>query len=56
VEDVALRDAEMLEKLPGGVGEVGYNGAAVVGGEIFDGIVEGGVRLTALQEVDQLLA
>ncbi len=36
VEDVALGDAEMLEKLPGGVGEFGRDGAAEVGGKILD--------------------
>jgi hypothetical protein len=56
VEDVALGDAQVLEKLPGGVGEFGWDGAAEVGGEIFYGIVEGGVGLAALKEVDQLLA
>jgi hypothetical protein len=56
VEDVAQGDAEVLEKLPGGVGEVGRDGAAEFGGEIFDGIVEGGVSLAALKEIDQLFA
>jgi hypothetical protein len=56
VEDVALGDAEMLEKLPGGVGEIRRYGAAEIGGEIVDGLVEGGVCLAAMKEVDQLLA
>jgi len=52
VEDVALGDAEMLEKLPGGVGEVRRNGAAKVGGEILNGLIEGRVCLAAMKEVD----
>ena len=56
VENVALGDAEVLEKLPGGVGEVRRDGAAEVGGKILDGVVEGGVGLAAMEEVDQLLA
>ena len=46
----------MLEKLPGGVGEVGWDGAAEVGGEILDGFVEGDVGLATLEERDELLA
>jgi hypothetical protein len=46
----------MFEKLPGGVGEVGRDGAAEFDGEILDGIVEGGVRLAAVKEIDQLFA
>ena len=56
VEDVALGDAEVLEKLPGGVGEVGWNGAAEIGGKVFDGFVEGGVGLAAFKESEELLA
>jgi len=52
VEDVALGDAEVLEKLPGGVGKVLWDDAAKIGGEILDRIVEGRVRLTAVKEVD----
>ncbi len=46
----------MLQKLPGGVGEVGWDGAAEIGGEIFDRFVEGGVGLATLKEGDELLA
>jgi hypothetical protein len=56
VEDVALGDAEVLEELPGRVGEIGWNGAAMFGGEIFDGFVEGGVGLAAAKESDELFA
>src|SRR5271168_2112766 len=52
VEDVALGDTEVLEKLPGRVWEVGWDGAAEVGGEFLDGIVEGGVGLAALEKGD----
>jgi hypothetical protein len=52
VEDVALGDAEVLEKLPGGVGKVRRDDSAKIGGEILDRIVEGSVRLTAVKEVD----
>jgi hypothetical protein len=47
VEDVALGDAQVLEELPGGVGQVGWNGATVLGREVSDGFVEGDVSLTA---------
>ena len=50
VEDVALGDAEVLEKLPGGVGEMGRDGAAKIGWKAFHGVVEGGVSLASLQE------
>ena len=56
VEDVALGDAEMLEKLPGGVGEVRRDGATEARRKTLDGLVEGGVCLTAMKEVDQLFA
>jgi hypothetical protein len=56
VEDVALGDAEMLEKLPGRVRKICRNGTAEIGGEIFDGFVEGDVGLTAFKERGQLLA
>ena len=50
VEDVALGDAEVLEELPGGVGEVCGYGASEIGGKVFDGFVEGGVGLACLLE------
>jgi len=56
VENVALGDAEMLEKLPGGVGEVRRDGATEAGRKTLDGLVEGGVCLTAMKDVDQLFA
>jgi hypothetical protein len=55
-EDVALGDAEMLKELPGGVGEVGWNGGTEVGGEVLDGVVEGGVGLATFKQRDELLA
>jgi hypothetical protein len=55
VEDVALGDAKVFEKLPGGVGEVGRDGATEVGGEAFDGFVEGNVGLAAVKECEKLL-
>jgi hypothetical protein len=42
----------VLKKLPGGVGEFGWDGAAKVGGEILDDFVEGGVGLAAVEEID----
>jgi hypothetical protein len=55
VEDIALGDAEMLEKLPGGVGKVRWDDAPEGGGKILDDFVEGGVGLTAMEEVDEML-
>ena len=56
VEDVALGDAEMLEKLPGGVGELQWHDAAEVGGKILYDFVEGGVGLATVEEIDHVLA
>jgi hypothetical protein len=56
VEDVALSDAEVLDELPGGVGEIGWDGAAMCGREIFDGFVEADVGLASAEESDELLA
>ncbi len=56
VEDVALGDAEMLEQLPGGVGEIGWHGAAMFDREIFDGFVEGDVGLASAEESKELFA
>src|SRR5258708_6038506 len=53
VQDVAQGDAEVFEKLPGGVGQVRRDGAAEAGGEILDDIIEGGVCLAATKEIDQ---
>jgi hypothetical protein len=56
LEDVALRDAEVFEELPGRVGEVGWDGAAMLDGKVFDCVVEGGVGLASVEEVEDLLA
>jgi hypothetical protein len=56
VEDVALGDAEMFEKLPGGVREVGRDCAVEAGGEIFNSLIEGGVSLAFLKKIAQLFA
>jgi hypothetical protein len=56
VEDIALGDTEVLEELPGGVGEILWDDATKIGGKILDGIVEGGVCLAAMEEVDQVFA
>jgi len=56
LEDVALGDAEVFEELPGGVREVGWDGGAMLGGKVFDGVVEGNVGLTAAEEFENLLA
>src|ERR1700748_600821 len=56
VEDVALGYAEVLQKLPGGVGKVGGSCAAEIGGEPFDCFVEGGVGLALLKKTNELLA
>ena len=47
VQDVALRDAEMLNQLPGGVGQPIRDGPAKVSGKVFDGVIERSVRLAA---------
>jgi hypothetical protein len=54
VEDVALGDADVFEELPGGVGKAVGDDSAEVGGEVFDGVVEGGVGLAAVEEGDEL--
>jgi hypothetical protein len=54
VEDVALGDAEVLEELPGGVGQVGGDGGVVPGWEVLDGVVEAGVGLAAFEEGEEL--
>ena len=56
VENVALGDAKMFEKLPARVREVGWNGAPVGGRKVRDDIFEGGVGLTTVQKIDQLSA
>ena len=56
VEDVALGDAEVFEELPGGVRQIGRDGGAVLGGKVFDGVVEGDVSLASAKEVDDLFA
>ena len=47
VQDVALGDAEVFEKLPGRVREVGWDSTAKFGGKVFQGVVEGDVGLAA---------
>jgi hypothetical protein len=54
VEDVALGDTEVLEKLPGGVGQAVGDFAAKVGREILDCVVEGGVGLATFEEGEKL--
>jgi len=54
VEDVVLGDAEMLEELPGRVGEVVGDGGEVLGWEVLDGLIEGGVRLAAADKSQEL--
>jgi hypothetical protein len=51
VENVALSDTKVLEKLPCGVRKAGGNGAAEGGGEILDDFVKGSVCLAAVKEV-----
>jgi hypothetical protein len=55
IEDVALGDAEVLEKLPGGVGEIRRNRPSEIGGEILDSFVKGSVSLATMKQLDQLL-
>jgi hypothetical protein len=56
LEDVPLGDAEMLEELPGGIGEIWWDGGAMLGRKIFDGVVEGGVGLASVEEIEDLFA
>ena len=53
VEHVLLGDAEVLDDLPGGVGEALGDLAAEGGGEVFYGVFEGGVGVTAFEEGDE---
>jgi hypothetical protein len=49
IKDVALGDAKVFEKLPGGVGEVWWNGGAMLRRKVFDGFVEGGVGVASAE-------
>jgi hypothetical protein len=60
-EDVPLRDADVLEQFPRGVGQqiaIGALGtdAATLRRHVFDRIVEGSVRIAAFEERDEVLA
>lgn len=55
-EDVGLGDADVFEEHPGGVGEVGRLLSAEFWGEIFDGVFEGGVGVSAFEEFEDVLA
>ena len=56
VENVGLRDAEVLEQLPGRVLESWRARATFVGGETGNGLVEAGVRFFPIQQPDQVSA
>ena len=49
VQHVLLGDAEVLDDLPGGVGEAFGDFAAQGCGEVFYSVVEGGVSVTAFE-------
>jgi hypothetical protein len=50
VQDVALSDAEVFEKLPGRVWEFGWYGTAKFGRKVFQRVVEGDVGLAAAKK------
>ena len=53
VEHVLLGDAEVLDDLPGGVGQALGDFAMQGGGKVFYGVFEGGVGVTAFEEGDK---
>ena len=50
IEDVLLRDADVLEQLPRRVLEAGRAGAAPVGRDPVDGLVESDMRVLPVEE------
>ena len=54
VEDIPLRDAQMLEQMPEAIGQLGRTRVVMRWREIFDGIIKQLMRLPVLQRADQL--
>jgi len=46
-QDIVLRDAHVLEQLPGGMGQARRPDAGTIEREIADGLVESGVGLAS---------
>ena len=55
VEDVPLRDAEVLQQLPGGVGRARGLGGAQLGGPVGDDLVEADVGVAPVEQLDDVL-
>ena len=56
LEDVGLRDADVLEEHPRGVREVGRFRSAEFRREILDGVFECGVGVAPFEEIEEMLA
>lgn len=55
-EDIPLRNAEMFEKLPGGMGRAGDFHATQVFGKICEGAIKTDVSLFLRQQIDKVIA
>jgi hypothetical protein len=56
LEDVVLRQADVLEQLPGGVLEPWRTGTALGGGNPVNRLVESHVRLFPVEQPDEMIA
>jgi hypothetical protein len=56
IEDVVLREPHVLEQLPRRVLEPRRLGAALVGGNAVDGLIESYVRLFPIEKTDEVSA
>ena len=56
LQDVVLRDPQMFEHHPGGVGKLGGLFSTERGREVFHSIVEGSVGVSAVEQVEKMLA